>query len=354
MASQWLLVAFTLFACLGAGVMAVQACLALAGKGESLSVPAIAVAVVCLVASAASFMARVQHWERFFKVFSNLGSGITQAVLAVVVLLAVAVVWAVVLKRYGETPRPLAAVAALVCVLACIALGRYHATPTRTALSWGMAAFYVVNAGLLGACALWVVAVLRGRAAAGEVRLVEKVAAVCGVLQLAACGALVALAGATPQQARVTGGVVLDPTRPGGSGAGSTGSTDLAGQLLGGSDAPLFWAGAGLAVVALAVALAAVVARGRARAGVEGAGNRARAGAEGVGGAGSQVRAGAEGVGDADDQARAGAEGVGDAGCVGAWRTPALAALAVLCAVASSALVRAAVYTVCFNNLALF
>lgn len=329
MVSELLLAGFTLFACLAAGVLAVQAYLALTGRGEGLTVPALAIAGVAVAASVASFMVRVQHWERFFKVFANLGSGITQAVLATVVLLAVVVVWAVVLGRTGETPRALAAAALALCLGAAFVLGRYHATPTRMALSWGMSAFYLVNAVLLGACALWAVAAVRGRrgrsgacaeadggtaccevpagapagSSAGDAALLEKGAAVFSAAQLAATGVLVALAGATKSKVVATAGVVLDPTRPAGSGAGSAAGSgaNLAAGLIAGDGAVLFWVGAVLAVAALVLAVCAVVTRRR-----------------------------------------------GKASCI------CISLAGILCAFASSALVRVALYQVAFNNLAMF
>lgn len=261
MFTSWSLVAFTVLMCVAAGTMGCQSWLALRNEGEGLAGPSLAIAGASLGLGLVALLAPVQHIERLFKVFANPGSTVTQVLIAAVALLVVVAVWAVLLRRNGETPRALAAVALVASALAVVALARFHQTPTRAALSWAMLALYVGNALLLGALASELVAGFKRRAGIGATA-----AAAGGVVQVAGTVAVVVLAGLAKRQTTATSGVVFDPAHPTAGNKAAAADANMALSLLQGTEAPLFWCGAVLllAITALAVS-AAVRSRGRAQ-----------------------------------------------------------------------------------------
>lgn len=197
MFTSWSLMAFTVLMCVAAGTMGFQSQLALREKGEGLAGPSLAIAGASLVLGLVALLAPVQHIERLFKVFGNLGSTVTQVLLAAVALLAIVVVWGVLMYRNGETPRALAVVSLAVSVLAVVAL-------VGTAV-------------------------------------------------------VVVLAGLAKRQTTATSGVVFDPTHPTAGSKAAVADANMALDLLQGDGAPLFWCG--VTLLAAVAVLAAVLIR---------------------------------------------------------------------------------------------
>lgn len=262
MFTSWSLMAFTTLMCVAAGTMGFQSQLALREKGEGLAGPSLAIAGASLVLGLVALLAPVQHIERLFKVFGNLGSTVTQVLLAAVALLAIVVVWGVLMYRNGEAPRALAVVSLAVSVLAVVALARFHQTPTRVGLSWAMLVLYAGNALLLGALAVALVAGCGGPAV-GHPQAVRRSGAVGSligaVVELVGTAVVVVLAGLAKRQTTATSGVVFDPTHPTVGSKAAVADANMALDLLQGDAAPLFWCG--VTLLAAVAVLAAVLIR---------------------------------------------------------------------------------------------
>ena len=98
---QWPLIVFTTLVAWSAGLFGTQALMAAFGVGKKAQVPAwIASAVLLAVGGIAVFF-HLEHWERIFNGFGHLTSGITQELIAIVVLAAVAVARAI--RHHGLT-----------------------------------------------------------------------------------------------------------------------------------------------------------------------------------------------------------------------------------------------------------
>ena len=121
---QWPLILFTTLLAWSAGLFGTQAAYSLRGVGAKAQMPALICSVVLMAAGGIAVFFHLQHWERIFNGFGHLTSGITQELIAVVVTLAVMVVYFVHLRRSGSEARvpKWLAVAALVVsvVLVCV------------------------------------------------------------------------------------------------------------------------------------------------------------------------------------------------------------------------------------------
>ena len=117
---QWPLIVFTTLVAWSAGLFGTQALMAVFGTGKRAQVPAwIASAVLLAVGGIAVFF-HLEHWERIFNGFGHLSSGITQELIAIVVLAVVMVVYFVYLRRGGDEAKVPAWLAAVGLVLAVV------------------------------------------------------------------------------------------------------------------------------------------------------------------------------------------------------------------------------------------
>ena len=119
---QWPLILFTTFLAWCAGLFGTQCLYALQGKGEKTQFAAWITSAVLLVVGGVAVFLHLQHWERIFNGFGHITSGITQELIAIVVLAIVAIVFIVMLKRKGEVHKAVAVIGiiasvALVCVM---------------------------------------------------------------------------------------------------------------------------------------------------------------------------------------------------------------------------------------------
>ena len=161
METQWPLVIFTLFVCLTCGTLGGMSILALKGQGRNLQMTALITSAVSLVVGGIGAFLHLEHWERIFNGFGHITSGITQELIGCVALAIVIVAWFVVLR--GGKPVPKALAWATLAVARAHG-GRHrsllpHAGPSRVGLA--LVAFYLGNACLLGAAAVWLISVLK-------------------------------------------------------------------------------------------------------------------------------------------------------------------------------------------------
>lgn len=120
---QWPLILFTLFISWSAGTYATAAASALKTKDDSNQVVALITSFALMVIGGIAVFFHLEHWERIFNGFGHLSSGITQELIAIIVLFVFMVVTFLMLRRAnGSLPSWLCVVniivaAVLVCVM---------------------------------------------------------------------------------------------------------------------------------------------------------------------------------------------------------------------------------------------
>ena len=152
---QWPLILFTTLVAWSAGLFGTQALMAVFGVGKKAQVPAWVCSAVLLAAGGIAVFFHLEHWERIFNGFGHLTSGITQELIAIVVLAVVAVAYLVLMRKSDDgasVPKWLAWLSvalsvALVAVMAVLCLpssGMAHGFPVAS----GMLAAATVLVGL--------------------------------------------------------------------------------------------------------------------------------------------------------------------------------------------------------------
>ena len=151
---QWPLIVFTTLVAWSAGLFGTQALMAAFGVGKKAQVPAwIASAVLLAVGGIAVFF-HLEHWERIFNGFGHLTSGITQELIAIVVLAAVAVAYLVMLRKSDDgasVPKWLAWLSVALLVVLVAVMAHSYTMAARPAWDSVLWILYVLgNACVLG------------------------------------------------------------------------------------------------------------------------------------------------------------------------------------------------------------
>ena len=102
---QWPLILFTAFVAWSAGLFGTQSVLAVMGKAKKAQMPMLITSIVLLAVGGIAVFFHLEHWERIFNGFGHLTSGITQELIAIVVLFVVMVVYFVYLRRSGDEAK---------------------------------------------------------------------------------------------------------------------------------------------------------------------------------------------------------------------------------------------------------
>ena len=258
---QWPLIVFTTLVAWSAGLFGTQALMAAFGVGKKAQVPAwIASAVLLAVGGIAVFF-HLEHWERIFNGFGHLTSGITQELIAIVVLAAVAVAYLVMLRKSDDgasVPKWLAWLSVALSVALVAVMAHSYTMAARPAWDSVLWILYVLgNACVLGPATfafLMAAAPPAGQPAgrAADAGAPAGLAALVG----AAANALAALAFAIFLQLSAGSfadvGYYFDPTHP------TEAMADAAATV--GAQAPLLWLGA-VAVGAIVPLAAAFMGR---------------------------------------------------------------------------------------------
>lgn len=163
---QWPLILFTTFVAWSCGVFATQGVLALQGKAAKVQMPALITSIVLLAIGGIAVFFHLEHWERIFNGFGHLTSGITQELIAIVVLvLAMVVFFAMLRKTNGEKSLPswTAILAIVVSALLLIVMAHSYMMPARPAWNNVLWIVYVLgNACVMGPATVLLIAVLKG------------------------------------------------------------------------------------------------------------------------------------------------------------------------------------------------
>lgn len=151
---QWPLILFTFFLCLAGGILLAQGVLTCAGKGKKMQLVSLIAAAIALVVGGIAVFLHLQHWERIFNGFGHLTSGITQELIAIVVLGIVAVVYLVLLRKSddgGSVPAWIAVVGIVVSAVLVAVMAHSYMMAARPAWDSVFWILYVLgNACVLG------------------------------------------------------------------------------------------------------------------------------------------------------------------------------------------------------------
>ena len=258
---QWPLILFTTLVAWSAGLFGTQALMAVFGVGKKAQVPAWVCSAVLLAAGGIAVFFHLEHWERIFNGFGHLTSGITQELIAIVVLAVVAVAYLVLMRKSDDgasVPKWLAWVAVALSVVLVAVMAHSYTMAARPAWDSVLWILYVLG----NACVLGPATFLLVLAAGGPGDQPADRAADAGApagrtaLAGAALNALAALAFAIFLQLSAGSfadvGLYFDPTHP------TKAMADAAATVA--SQAPLLWLGA-VAVGAIVPLAAAFMGR---------------------------------------------------------------------------------------------
>ena len=246
---QWPLIIFTTLVAWSAGLFGTQALMAVFGVGKRAQVPAWVASAVLLAAGGIAVFFHLEHWERIFNGFGHLTSGITQELIAIVVLAVVAVAYLATMRKSDDgasVPKQLAWLSvALSAVLVAVMAHSYTmaARPAWDSVLWIL--YVLGNACVLGPATFALLSALKGEAPEGKAPLAG-----------AAANAVTAIAFAIFLQLSAGSfasvGLYFDPTHP------TKAMADAAATV--GAQAPLLWLGA-VAVGALVPLVAAFMGK---------------------------------------------------------------------------------------------
>ena len=258
---QWPLIVFTTLVAWSAGLFGTQALMAVFGVGKKAQVPAWVCSAVLLAAGGIAVFFHLEHWERIFNGFGHLTSGITQELIAIVVLAVVAIVYLVLMRKSDDgasVPKWLAWLSVALSVALVAVMAHSYTMAARPAWDSVLWILYVLG----NACVLGPATFLLVLAAGGPGDQPADRAADAGApagrtaLAGAALNALAALAFAIFLQLSAGSfadvGLYFDPTHP------TKAMADAAATVA--SQAPLLWLGA-VAVGAIVPLAAAFLGR---------------------------------------------------------------------------------------------
>ena len=151
---QWPLIIFTTLVAWSAGLFGTQALMAVFGVGKRAQVPAWVASAVLLAAGGIAVFFHLEHWERIFNGFGHLTSGITQELIAIVVLAVAAVAYLVLMRKSDDgasVPKWLAWVAVALSVVLVAVMAHSYTMAARPAWDSVLWILYVLgNACVLG------------------------------------------------------------------------------------------------------------------------------------------------------------------------------------------------------------
>ena len=244
---QWPLILFTTLVAWSAGLFGTQALMAVFGVGKRAQVPAWVASAVLLAAGGIAVFFHLEHWERIFNGFGHLTSGITQELIAIVVLAVVAVAYLVLMRKSDDgasVPKWLAWVAVALSVVLVAVMAHSYTMAARPAWDSALWILYVLgNACVLGPATFALLSALAAGGPAGQpAERAAGAGAPAGLAALAgaAINALATLAFAAFLQLSAGSfadvGLYFDPTHP------TKAMADAAATVA--SQAPLLWLGA--------------------------------------------------------------------------------------------------------------
>lgn len=148
---QWPLILFTAFVAWSCGLFATQGVMTLKNASAKTQLPSLVVSFVFLVIGGIAVFFHLHHWERIFNGFGHLTSGITQELIAIVVMVVIMVVFfAFVRKDAAKIPAWVAVAAIAISVITVAVSAHSYMMPSRPA--WDSVLWVACMVG--NACAL--------------------------------------------------------------------------------------------------------------------------------------------------------------------------------------------------------
>ncbi len=146
---QWPLILFTTLLAWSAGLFATQGFFALRKESPQAQLPSLIASAVLMAVGGIAVFFHLQHWERIFNGFGHITSGITQELIAVVVIAVVMVAYFVCIRRSkdGALPSVVAALAILSSVVLVVVAGHSYMMAARPAWDSVVQVLSLVGAG---------------------------------------------------------------------------------------------------------------------------------------------------------------------------------------------------------------
>lgn len=160
---QYPLIFFTLFLCLTSGLLGFQGWLLFSRKGSvRFHMTALIVELVSLVVGGIAAFLHLNHWERIFNGFGHITSGITQELIAVVVIVVVIAVMFVYLRRVKNGGSEVPKAVGIIALVVGVAMGfvTAHSYDMASIPAWSnitLYLFYYASEILLGATGTWAI-----------------------------------------------------------------------------------------------------------------------------------------------------------------------------------------------------
>jgi len=164
MQPQWPLIIFTALIAWSMGIFATQAVLSLLGKGKKIQMPSLLCSFVVMVIGGVAVFFHLQHWERIFNGFGHITSGITQELIALVVVFVFMVVYFIMLRRSedGFIAKWLSVAVIVVAATTDVVVAHSYMMPSRPAwdtFAWILAV--VGNSCAAGPLAIAIISALK-------------------------------------------------------------------------------------------------------------------------------------------------------------------------------------------------
>lgn len=205
------LVLFVAFCSLSAGIFATQGALALKKCGNDVQMPSLIAAFVSLVVGGVAVLFHLARPMHIFNGFGNPTSGITQELIAIVVLVIVMLVFFIMLRREGSVPAWLGAAAIVVAIVLDFVCAHSYMMAARPA--WNSIVQILSVFGLSCAAGPAVVAAIADNKKSDSVEFAGKLALIGAIVGLALTVAYLAVMAGSPAQF-TTVGTYIDPTNP--------------------------------------------------------------------------------------------------------------------------------------------
>ena len=252
------LVIFTSFLAWAAGIFGTQCILALQKRGGAVQLPALICSAVVLVVGGIAVVFHLTHPFNLFNGFGHITSGITQELIAIVLLAVVMVLFFLMLRRSEDdtVPQWLAVVGIVVVLVLIVAMGHSYMMPSLPAWDTVLQLLSLLGAAcVMGPATVAFIGAVKGVQIEGIGLLTVIGAAVNAVLSAAYMFAMEA-SSATFQSFQY----YFDPTLPD---VAMRQSEQITGAILAGEHAVAFWLGNVAIGCAVPAVLAALVMTGK-------------------------------------------------------------------------------------------
>ena len=260
------LIVFTTFICWSCGTFFMQGLLSFTGRGRKMQFTSLVTSGVLMAIGGIGVFFHLQHWERMFNGFGHITSGITQELIAVVLIAVALVLFFLMMRRTedGVAPKWCGVMAMVVSALMVFVMA--HSYMMASIPIWDTFAYVLYFlANMLAVGVLSSLVIAHATKADDAYDLLAKLALPLIAVYAAALAVEVAYNVAVGGSAFAQVGYYFDPTLPD---VAVIDPSQVLGSVLVGENALLFWGG--VVVVGIVVPAVLQVAANRRFAGVPG------------------------------------------------------------------------------------